>query len=503
VTDANLYSILDESFAAAGSRVAFRQPGGEPLVTYAGLRDEVARYANALAALGVGPGDRVTVQVEKSLANVFLYLAVLKAGAVYQPLNTAYTAVETEYFIADAHPRVIVGDPSRQQELREMADRQKVLAVVNLDHQGRGSLEEMARRMEIRHETVARANDDLAGLLYTSGTTGRSKGAMITHGNLSSNARTLNRLWRFVPQDVLLHALPVFHVHGLFVALNTAFLSACEIVWFAKFDAARLAGCLPAATVMMGVPTFYTRLLASPALTREACRTMRLFVSGSAPLLAETHRDFAARTGHQILERYGMTETGMITSNPYEGARLPGTVGFALPDVSVRIAGAAAEGEPGVIEVKGPNVFKGYWNMPEKTREEFRPDGYFITGDVATMDGEGRVTISGRAKDLIISGGFNVYPKEIETELDALPGVAESAVVGVPHPDFGEGVIAVLAASGTIAGEAQIIAGLAARLAKFKVPKRIFVVEELPRNAMGKVQKAELRKRYETVFTSA
>jgi len=400
------------------------------------------------------------------------------------------------YFIGDAEPRVIVCDPARQLAMRELADRHRVVSVVNLDAAGRGSLTDLASRMDDRHETVPREADDLAGLLYTSGTTGRSKGAMITHANLVSNATTLVDLWQFRGSDVLLHALPVFHVHGLYVALNIAFLSASEIVWLDRFDAARIVETLPQATVMMGVPTFYTRLLAMPEFGRDACRNMRLFISGSAPLLAETHRDFADRTGHVILERYGMTETGMITSNPCDGARIAGTVGFALPGVAVRITGA----QPGVIEVKGPNVFKGYWRMPEKTAEDFTSDGFFITGDVATMDDEGRVTIVGRAKDLIISGGFNVYPKEIEEVLDALPGVGESAVVGVPHPDFGEGVIAVLTATAPLPGEAEMIAALATKLARFKVPKRIEIVAELPRNAMGKVQKAELRRRYAGIF---
>jgi malonyl-CoA/methylmalonyl-CoA synthetase len=352
--------------------------------------------------------------------------------------------------------------------------------------------------MDARHDTVERSSDDLAGLLYTSGTTGRSKGAMITHGNLASNAATLVKLWQFSPQDVLLHALPVFHVHGLYVALNTCLLAQSELLWFEKFDAGAVCAALPRATAMMGVPTFYTRLLALPEFDQAACRAMRLFISGSAPLLAETHVAFEARTGQRILERYGMTETGMIASNPYAGERRAGTVGFALPDVSVRLAG----GNPGVIEVKGPNVFKGYWRMPEKTAEEFTADGYFITGDVAAMDGESRVTIVGRAKDLIISGGFNVYPKEIEEAIDALPGVLESAVIGVPHPDFGEGVVAVVAAREGLMPERDMIAALAEKLARFKVPKRVFAVAELPRNTMGKVQKAELRKQHQNLFQS-
>jgi malonyl-CoA/methylmalonyl-CoA synthetase len=459
------------------------------------LRRAASRYANALLALGVEPGDRVTVQIEKSLANVLLYLAVMKVGAVYQPLNPAYTVSEVEYFVGDAEPKLVVCDPSRQESMRGIGDRHGVLAVANLNASGDGSFAALAARMDDRHETVAREEDDLAGLLYTSGTTGRSKGAMITHGNLVSNAETLVKLWSFRDGDVLLHALPIFHVHGLYVALNTSFLNGGEIVWFERFDAHAVIAALPRASVMMGVPTFYTRLLAAPELTRETCRNMRLFISGSAPLPAETHREFAIRTDHAILERYGMTETGMIASNPYEGERVAGTVGFALPGVAVRIAGS------GVIEVKGPNVFKGYWRMPQKTAEDFTPDGYFVTGDVGTMDHNGRLTIAGRAKDLIISGGLNVYPKEIEAEIDAIDGVIESAVIGVPHPDFGEAVIAVITARKRLPAERDMIAALATRLARFKVPKRIHVVDELPRNAMGKVQKAELRKRYAGSFT--
>ena len=492
----NLYLKFERSFHAAGGRTAIRTADGSARVVYADLPASVARYANALAALGVEPGDRVTVQVEKSIASVVLYLAVLKAGGVYQPLNSAYTDAEVDYFMGDAAPKLIVCDPSRQQAMRNLADRHKIFAVVNLDAKGQGSLASMAAEMDERHDTVERKSDDLAGLLYTSGTTGRSKGAMITHGNLASNAETLVELWRITAADVLLHALPVFHVHGLYVALNTAFLAGSEILWFDKFDAPSLVKAMPQATLMMGVPTFYTRLLAEPGFTAATARHMRLFISGSAPLLAETHAQFRNRAGHAILERYGMTETGMITSNPYEGGRVPGTVGFALPGVSVRIAGE----QPGVLEVKGPNVFQGYWRMPDKTREDFTADGYFITGDVALMDDEGRVTIVGRAKDVIITGGFNVYPKEIEDVLDAIPGIGESAVIGVSHPDFGEAVVAVVTASGPLPTEAQIISRLLIKLAKFKIPKRILTVGELPRNAMGKVRKSELRKRYAGLF---
>jgi malonyl-CoA/methylmalonyl-CoA synthetase len=497
MTGGNLYLRLEQVFHANAERTAIRSADGAMRMTFGELARGAARYANALAVLGVEPGDRVTVQVEKSIANVLLYLAVMKAGAVYQPLNTAYTAAEVSYFVENAQPKLIVCDPARQAEMRAMADCSGVFAVVNLDQNGEGSLATIAATMDERHETAERAQDDLAGLLYTSGTTGRSKGAMITHGNLASNAETLVELWRMSAADRLLHALPIFHVHGLYVALNTAFLAAAEIVWFSRFDATALIAEMPSATVMMGVPTFYTRVLSDESFTREVTTNMRLFISGSAPLLAETHSAFSARTGHAILERYGMTETGMITSNPYEGARVPGTVGFALPGVAVRIRGD----QPGVLEVKGPNVFKGYWRMPEKTREDFTADGWFITGDVGIIDAQGRVTIAGRAKDLVISGGFNVYPREIEEILDQLPGIGESAVIGLPHPDFGEAVVAVVTAAGPLPAEAKIIATLSQSLAKFKVPKRIFQVAELPRNAMGKVQKAELRKRYAGTFS--
>lgn len=493
----NLYLAFERVFAASAGRTALRSADGATRLSFGDLAEGAARYANALATLGVEPGDRVTVQIEKSPASVLLYLAVLKQGAVYQPLNTAYTAAEVDYFVADAQPKLIVCDTARQGEMRALADRHKVFAVANLDSQGEGSLANLAASMDDRHETAARTADDLAGLLYTSGTTGRSKGAMISHDNLASNARALVDLWRITADDRLLHALPVFHVHGLYVALNTAFLAGSEIIWFPRFDAGAMIAAMPHATLMMGVPTFYTRLLGHPALTRETAAGMRLFISGSAPLLAETHEAFAARTGHAILERYGMTETGMITSNPYDGPRVPGSVGFALPGVAVRITGS----RPGVIEVKGRNVFKGYWRMPEKTRQEFTGDGYFITGDVGSMDATGRVSIVGRAKDMIISGGFNVYPKEIEDVLDTFPGIGESAVIGVPHPDFGEGVVAVVTASGPLPSEPEIIAAASERLARFKVPKRIFELPELPRNAMGKVQKAELRKLYAACFS--
>jgi malonyl-CoA/methylmalonyl-CoA synthetase len=501
--EASLYQAFEETFAAAASRVALRLADEGRDVTYGELANSAARFANAIAHLGVAPGDRVTVQVEKSLDNLLLYLAVLKAGAVYQPLNTAYTAAELDYFIGDAKPALVVGRPEDGESLGAIARRHGA-RFASLGREGKGDLARLAATMPASHATVARTRDDLAGLLYTSGTTGRSKGAMITHGNLESNARALCEAWGFSPSDRLVHVLPIFHVHGLFVALNTTFLTGSSLIWLERFEARRVAELLPGATMLMGVPTFYVRLLALNDFTAETCRTMRLFISGSAPLLAETHRAFEVLTGHCILERYGMTETGMITTNPYDGERLAGTVGYALPGVSVRIADAEGRevprGEIGVIEVKGPNVFKGYWRMPEKTAAEFRPGGWFITGDLATMAADGRVTIVGRAKDLIISGGFNVYPKEVEDELDQLEGIGESAVIGVPHPDYGEGVIAVATVRGAPPSESDVIAALSQRLARFKVPKRVFFVPALPRNAMGKVQKAELRARFADTF---
>jgi len=504
--NANLFAILEASFARRPTATAFSFADGSS-ITYAALGQEVSRMANALAARDVKPGDRVMVQVEKSFQNVLLYFATVKAGAIYNPLNTAYTAAELEYFIGDAQPKLLVVDPSKLAALQPIADKAGVAHVDTMAADGTGTLVALAATQSGEHRTTIRAADDLAALLYTSGTTGRSKGAMITHRNLSSNALTLVDYWGFSADDVLLHALPIFHVHGLFVALNTTLLAGGRVIWQPKFDLAEVLKALPQSTVMMGVPTFYTRLLGDKSFGPAHCKKMRLFISGSAPLLAETHVEFEARTGKKILERYGMTETGMITSNPYhQGERLAGTVGYALPEISVRIAddkgNVLAAGEVGVLEVKGPNVFKGYWNNPEKTAQEFRDDGYFITGDLSVMAPDGRVTIVGRAKDLIITGGFNVYPKEIEDEINALPGVAESAVIGVPHPDFGEGVVAVVTplAGAKLQSEAEIIAHLGDRLAKFKLPKRVFQLDDLPRNAMGKVQKAELRGVYGRTF---
>ncbi len=507
----SMYSLIEKRIARDGAKTAFVLPDGSEL-TYAELGAHISRMANALVAAGVSPGDRVTAQVEKSLPNAVLYLATLKAGAVFNPLNSGYTPAELDYFIGDAEPTLLVCQRSSLELLSPIADRHGVKTTLLLEPDGSGSLIDLAAHQKPDHATVPRAADDLSSLIYTSGTTGRSKGAMITHGNLVSNTEALCATWRVTGDDTLLHALPIFHVHGLFVALNTTLSQGARILWQPRFDLEGALRLLPVSTLMMGVPTFYTRLLSSPAFGRDTCSKMRLFVSGSAPLLAETHTEFAQRTGHAILERYGMTETGMITSNPYAAeGRLAGTVGYALPGISVRIAEPEgrqlAPGEIGVIEVKGPNVFSGYWRNPEKTKAEFRQDGYFITGDLGVMEPDGRVSIVGRAKDLIITGGLNVYPKEVEDELNALPGVAEAAVVGIPHADFGEGVVAVLArapgADGArIGSETEIIEALAGRLAKFKCPKRVLVVDELPRNAMGKVQKAELRARYGELFKS-
>lgn len=509
IANANLYARFEGPMAAAGAKPALMPPG-EPVLTYAALASAAARYANALVAAGVKPGDRVAVQVDKSAANVCLYLGCLKAGAVYNPLNTAYTPAELEYFIGDAEPALVVVSAQTAAKLASLPVARSIPRMETLEPDATGSMADLAAGQADRHATVMRQPADLAALLYTSGTTGRSKGAMITHENLVSNALTLSDYWGFAGDDVLLHALPIFHVHGLFVALHTSLLNACSMHWLAKFELDRMLELLPRSSVVMGVPTFYTRLLGVPSFGRETCKSLRLAISGSAPLLAETHDEFRKRTGLAILERYGMTEAGMITSNPCRGGeRIAGTVGYALPGIDVRIATPEGKvlpkGEVGVLEVKGPNIFSGYWRNPQKTREDFRPDGYFITGDLAEMAPDGRVSIVGRAKDLIISGGFNVYPKEIETEINALPGVGESAVIGVPHPDFGEGVVAVVApaAGQTAPTEAQIIGPLTERLAKFKLPKRVFVLPDLPRNAMGKVQKAELRKTYGQLFTPA
>ena len=463
----NVYDLLASGFPEDRMRPCLVLEDQE--ISYGALEAGAGRLAALLIDKGVRPGDRVAVQAPKSPESIMLYLAVLKAGAVYLPLNTAYTEHEVKYFFDDAEPALFVAD------------------AVPLAAEAEG-LPPLAA-------AVARDPGDLAAIVYTSGTTGRSKGAMISHRNIAANAQALHQAWGFRPGDVLLHALPIFHIHGLFIALHPALLNGSAMIWQAKFDADAVLGALPQATVMMGVPTFYTRLLEHPGFTRERAAHMRLFVCGSAPLLESTFAAFEARTGQRILERYGMSEAGVITSNPLDGARLAGSVGHALPGVELRVD--APDGEAGGLEIRGESVFQGYWRMPEKTREDFTADGFFRTGDVGRRDPDGRVWISGRAKDLIISGGFNVYPKEIELVLDALPGVGESAVIAVPHPDFGEAVIAVVAGSGE---EAALIAAARERLAGFKTPKRVFFVDDLPRNAMGKVQKAALRTQYAKTF---
>jgi malonyl-CoA/methylmalonyl-CoA synthetase len=501
--DANLFSRLFAELDDPKRLAIETQDGGH--ISYGDLIARAGQFANVLVARGVKVGDRVAAQTEKSVSGLVLYLATVRAGAVYLPLNTAYTLNELDYFITDAEPSLVVCDPSKAEGIARIVA--KVGAKVEtLDSHGVGSLTEAADSASPEFQTVARGNDDLAAILYTSGTTGRSKGAMLSHDNLASNSLTLVDYWRFTNKDVLIHALPIYHTHGLFVASNVTLFARSSMIFLPKFDPDLIIRLMARATAMMGVPTFYTRLLQNPALNKETTRHMRLFVSGSAPLLADTHREWEARTGHAVLERYGMTETNMNTSNPYDGERVAGAVGHALPGVSVRIADpesgkVLAPETIGMIEVKGPNVFKGYWRMPEKTKSEFRDDGYFITGDLGKIDDKGYVHIVGRGKDLVISGGFNVYPKEIEAEIDAMPGVVESAVIGVPHADFGEGVTAVVVRhAGADISETSVLKGLDGRLAKFKMPKRVFVVDELPRNTMGKVQKNVLRDTYKDIY---
>ena len=493
--DANLYTLFERHFPDERSQPCLVVPGGAA-IGYDALDRLSAQIAHALVAAGCRPGDRVAVQVDKHWQMLALYLASLRAGLVYLPLNTAYQRGELEYFFADARPRVVV---CRDAMLGVCATLARDATVLTLDAHG-GELVDRAAGLPETFVTVPRAPDDLAAILYTSGTTGRSKGAMLSHRNLASNALALVEAWQFNHGDVLLHALPVYHVHGLFVAVHCVLLAGARMLWLPRFDAHEVTALLPKSTVLMGVPTFYTRLLAEPSFTRAAAAHVRLFVSGSAPLLAETFAAFEARTGQRILERYGLTETGMNTSNPYAGPRLAGTVGPPLPGVEVRILDErrvpCAPGVVGAIEVRGPNVFRGYWRMPDKTREAIDADGWFATGDLGSWTAEGYVVISGRAKDLIISGGLNIYPKEIEERIDALEGVVESAVVGVADADFGEAVVAVVVASdGHALTEASVIASLRGEIAHFKVPKRVVFALELPRNAMGKVQKNALREK--------
>lgn len=488
----------------APDRPLAASPGGHA-VTYGDLDRESGRVAAALLSLGLSPGDRVSVQVEKSIANLWLYLGVLRAGLVYHPLNTAYSLEEMRYFLDNAEPRLLVCDPSKLVAYQDICAGLGVSHVLTMDAAGEGSFSQLCASATPMSEVVERLNDDVAVLLYSSGTTGRPKGIMLSHANLQSNAEVLVEAWQFSPDDVLLHALPIYHVHGLFVGVHCVLLSGAAMQWLPSFDVEQVRRCLPDATVMMGVPTYYTRLLAEPTFGKADCANMRLFVSGSAPLLEETFAEFVVRTGHTILERYGMSETGMNCSNPLIGERRAGTVGFPLPGVQVRICdeqhNVKAAGEVGELEIKGPNVFKGYWRMPEKTAQDFSADGWFVSGDQAFIDPEGYVSIVGRSKDMIITGGLNVYPKEVELVLNEMPELQESAVFGVAHPDFGEAVVAALVTMpGTDVDVAIIKSRLEERLAKFKIPKLMRIVPSLPRNTMGKVQKNKLREEWGSVF---
>jgi len=500
----SLYALIESAFPADRGRLAIEVPdrcSGRTSWTFAELAADVARVASFLASLGLKKGDRVAVQAEKSPEALILYLACLRGAYVFLPMNTAYRMDEVDYLVGNAEPALIVCDPARLEETRAIAERHGATRVLTLDAEGGGSFADEAATPRDIVPAVSCASTDLAAILYTSGTTGKPKGAMLSHGNLASNGLALREAWRFTADDVLLHALPIFHAHGLFVACHCALLSGARMIWLGKFDRVEVMRHLPRATVFMGVPTFYVRLLDGADFNAPLVAHMRLFTSGSAPLLAETFDDFKARTGMAILERYGMTETGMNTSNPYDGERRAGTVGFPLTGVELRVVSDEGRelprGEVGGLQVRGPNVFGGYWRMPEKTEEDFAEGGWFKTGDVAKIDGDGYVHLVGRAKDLIISGGYNVYPKEIETLIDEMPEVDESAIVGVAHRDFGEaGVAVVVLRKGQTLDEATLIARLKDRIANYKVPKRAYFVETLPRNTMGKVQKNLLRETY-------
>jgi malonyl-CoA/methylmalonyl-CoA synthetase len=512
-TDRNLFAALREAFPSDLDGLAIETDSGL-CYSWRDIERASAMLANLLESLDLAPGSRIAVQVEKSVEAAMLYLATLRAGHVFLPLNTAYQSGEMEYFIGDAEPAVVVCTPRNFGWVSQLAFKAGTDHVFTLDTDRSGSLLERAAFCSDQHKVAERRGDDMAAILYTSGTTGRSKGAMLSHANLLSNALVLKDYWgwRTPAQggDVLIHALPIFHVHGLFVALHGALLNGSRMLWQSKFEPGWVVRNLPRATVFMGVPTLYVRMLAEAGLNPQQCRNMRLFISGSAPLLLDTFTEWTKRTGHTIQERYGMSETAMLTSNPCDparGERRGGTVGFPLPGVELRVQDdtgvAVAQGEIGGIQVRGPNVFKGYWHMPEKTREEFTSDGFFKTGDVGRIDADGYVTIVGRSKDLIISGGYNVYPAEVESYVNDLPGVAESALVGIPHPDFGEvGVLVVTSREGQSLDPQQVIAATRARLANFKVPKQCFVVDSLPRNAMGKVQKNLLRDRYRDLFSA-
>ena len=496
----NLFEVFCSRFPADLNATLLLTGEGEEY-TYAHLLSESSRMANYLVALGAKPGDRVTVQLEKSPQVLFLYMACLRAGLVYHPLNTAYQTSELEYFLGNAQPHIVVCSPDSYALFSPLAEQIEVAHVLTAGADNLGTLIDGARDCSDVFDTVVCRPDDMAALLYSSGTTGRPKGIMLSHRNLASNGKTLVEQWGFTSADRLLHVLPVFHVHGLFVAIHCVLLSGASMRWLDKFDVSTALQYLPECTVLMGVPTYYTRLLSEPVFGQDSCADMRLFVSGSAPLLAETFEHFHTRTGHSIIERYGMTETNINTSNPLEGERRSGTVGPALPGVDVRVVGGEGEsvtaGNTGDLQVRGENVFQGYWQMPEKTLEDFTDDGFFNTGDKASISADGYVTIVGRSKDMVICGGLNVYPKEIEQLLDGIDGVMESAVIGVPHADFGEAVVAVVVAqAGLSVSGADIIAFCKANIANFKVPKRVIMLDELPRNTMGKVQKNVLRERF-------
>ena len=502
----NLYQLLESRFPKTPNTCAFETPDGR-FYTFDDLRSGSAKIANYLTSLNIPLGSRVAVQVEKSVEAVMLYLGTLRAGMVFLPLNTAYREAEISYFLNDAEPAVVVCSPDNLHWIEPAAKAAGCQVVNTLGESIDGTLIEAATSHAATFTTVRSKPDDLAAILYTSGTTGRSKGAMLSHRNLSSNAITLQKYWAWKKGDVLLHALPIFHVHGLFVALHGALINGSKCFWLPKFDADQIVRLLPRSTVMMGVPTFYVRLAADARVDRKLVKNIRLFISGSAPLLTETFELFAKRTGHTILERYGMSETVMLTSNPYSGERRAGTVGFPLPGVQVRLIDdqnkvisktKKSDSAIGAVQVKGPNVFGGYWRMPEKTKEEFTADGWFKTGDVGKWDADGYLNLVGRSKDLIITGGYNVYPKEIEMLVDDMPGVDETAVIGVPHPDFGEAVTAVVVAKpGAQLNVDDMIGQLKSKIANYKVPKKIYVVDSLPRNAMGKVQKNVLREKYQ------
>lgn len=496
----NLFSSFEKLALDAGKSTLIETSDGRRY-TYQDMLDVTARFAASLIAHGVQPGDRVAAQVEKSVDAFFLYLSVLRAGAIYLPLNTAYKTAELAFFLEDAEPRVFICDPAGAEEKQALAAQHGVAACLTLSADHTGSFLEHAEGADAEFDTVARDGDEVAAIIYTSGTTGRPKGAMLTHANLLSNGQTLTRLWGFTQSDVLLHALPLFHAHGLFISSHCVLLSQSRMLFLPKYKAEEVLSLLPRATVMAGVPTFYTRLLELPGLDRESTANMRLFISGSAPLLPETAREFESRTGHRILERYGMTESVIIASNPFVGERRIGSVGRPIDGVDVRIVDEQGVLQPagavGEIQIRGSGVMKGYWRNPEKTQADMTSDGWFRTGDLGILSADGYLDIVGRAKDLVITGGYNVYPKEVEMVIDALPGVHESAVIGLPDRDFGEAVTAVVVPKGDSVDAAAVIGHVKASLANYKVPKQVFFVDTLPRNAMGKVMKNELRARYE------